>query len=325
MNIKFNWAAASALAAIFSLASMPAYAQSTLVSAESGKLVPIDGAWEFPGCGPDDELPPEEQFDEKEFLVYDGDTVESRVVRYSSKDSSCTGDETVVTEGPFFFRSLGQVQSFGWLLLIEDDFENIVDFIELEPPLRQDFQDTLKFQPDVTVLEYIIDEVTGETETDIVYIDDSGEFWFLYRGEMAEIDTGFGIEEVIVMSRDEPLRKADLGPKPECEIVLSQDTYVDGDTITADVFRLSNPTAERVALEVKVWLGKPDESVKSIVNIGAYGFFRVLAETDIDLGPLWLGTVWPHKPRGEYELSCRVLEPKTGKRIAEDINHFVIE
>ncbi len=324
MKTETNWAAASALAAIFSLASMPAYAQSIFVSAESGKLVPIDGAWEFPGCSkPDDEDDPQEQFDNREFLIFDGNTVESRIIFYETETGICTGAETVVTEGPFPISATGEIEARGWGLVEEDDYGNLIEVFELEPPLRQDFSDTLNVRPTVTRTEIVVPVNGSETETEIeigyAYIDDTGEKWFLYREE------GGNEPFDIVMSPYEPLRQIDLEPKPECEIELSQDTYVDGDTIMASVFRLSNPTAERVALEVKVWLGKPNESVKSIVNIGAYGFFRVLPETDIDLGPLWLGWVGPRKARGEYELSCRVLDPRTGKRIAENINHFTIE
>ena len=63
----------------------------------------------------------------------------------------------------------------------------------------------------------------------------------------------------------------------------------------------------------------------SIFNIGAYGFFRLWAETEIDLGPLWLGKVHEGKPRGEYEVGCRVLDPKTGKMFAEDRDTFEIQ
>ncbi len=313
MNIKFNWAAAFALAAIYSFASMPAFAQSVLVSAEEGGLVPIDGVWEFPGCSEPDPFEPEELFDEKEYLIFDGDTIESRVVLYTSNDGSCTGTETVISE-KFPFWSYGEVTSWGWAEI--DDFGNVV-FVP--PPPRQDSSGPLFAVPIVTNL--VIDLGNGATESGYHYIDDTGEDWYLYR------NAGEDDAPTLYMSPHEPLRKVDIvfEPVPGCEIELSQEIYVNGDTIMADVFRLSNPTAERVALEVKVWLGRPDETVRSIVNIGAYGFFRVPAETDFDLGPLWLGRVWPHKPRGEYELSCRILEPRTGERIAEDLNEFVIE
>ncbi len=320
MKTEINWAAASALAAIFSLASMPAFAQSILVSAESGNLVPIDGVWEFPGCSePDFEDPPEERFDQREYLIYDGNTIESLIIFHSSTDGSCTGDETIVSEKFPIQSNPTPQQSLGWGEI--DDFGMVTI---VAPPLCQDPAacppvGLLNSMPFVT--ETAIDLGNNEFEIGYQYIDDTGDTWYLYR------NAGEDDAPTLYMSPDEPLRKVDIvfEPRVGCEIELSQDTYVDGDTIMANVFRLSNPTAERVALEVKVWLGRPDETVRSIVNIGAYGFFRVPAETDIDLGPLWLGKVWPHKPRGEYELNCRVLDPKTGERIAEDLNEFVIE
>lgn len=313
MKTEINWAAASALAAILSFSSMPAFAQSVIVSAELGGGVPIDGVWEFPGCSEPDPFEPEELFDEKEYLIFDGNTVESRVVLYTSSDGSCTGDETVISEG-FPFWSNGEMESLGWAEI--DDFGNV---IPVPVPLRQDGSGTLNPLPVVTELE--IDLGNGETEIGYHYIDDTGEDWYLYR------NAGEDDAPTLYMSPDEPLRKVDIVFAPEigCEIELTRETYVDGDTVMTDVFRLSNPTSERVALEIKVWLVRPDEKVKSIVNIGAYGFFRVPAETDLDIGPLWLGRVWPHKARGEYELNCRVLDPKTGELIAEDGNVFEIQ
>jgi hypothetical protein len=314
MKSEIKWTVAAALAVIFSLTSMPSYAQSVLISAESGNLVPIDGVWEFPGCFEPDPEEPDELYDQREYLVFDGDTVESRVVFYSSSDGSCTGNETVETEGPFPIQSNGEVLSPGWGEVDDFGFVN-----PLPPPLRQDSSGPLNSAPLIT--EWQIDLGNGEVEIGYNYIDDTGDTWYLYR------NAGEDDAPTLYMSPEEPLLKVDIvfEPEPECEIELTQETYFDGDTIMADVFRVSNPTSERLALEVKAWMVRPDESVKSVFNIGAYGFFRLWPETDIDLGPFWLGRVHQYKPRGEYELGCRVLDPRTGALIAEDRVSFEIQ
>jgi hypothetical protein len=46
---------------------------------------------------------------------------------------------------------------------------------------------------------------------------------------------------------------------------------------------------------------------------------------DPDLGPLPLFPVAPALPRGSYELSCRILDPTTGRLLAADLNPFVIQ
>ena len=111
---------------------------------------------------------------------------------------------------------------------------------------------------------------------------------------------------------------------PECDIQLNQLTYVDGDMVTADVFRIANPTAASLALEWKVWLAVPGLSPIGIVNLGADGSFVLPAGTDVDLGPLPLLPVSAALPRGNYELSCRMLDPVTGELLTEDLNPFEI-
>ena len=45
---------------------------------------------------------------------------------------------------------------------------------------------------------------------------------------------------------------------PTCDIQLNQATYTDGDTVTADVFRIANLTSAPIAAELKVWQGMPE-------------------------------------------------------------------
>jgi hypothetical protein len=115
------------------------------------------------------------------------------------------------------------------------------------------------------------------------------------------------------------------GSSPLCDIQMNQATYTDGDTITANVFRIANLTAALLALEWKVWLGVPGFPPISIFNLGADGTFVLPAGTDYDFGPVSLFSVTAALPRGSYELSCRMLDPVTGELLAEDRNFFDIQ
>jgi len=111
---------------------------------------------------------------------------------------------------------------------------------------------------------------------------------------------------------------------PVCEIELSQTTYVDGETITANVFRIANLTSAQSPSEWKVWLGVPGVPPISIINLGADGSLVLPAGFDVDFGPLPLVPVTAALPGGTYELSCRLLDPVTGGLLSEDLNNFII-
>lgn len=122
-----------------------------------------------------------------------------------------------------------------------------------------------------------------------------------------------------------------FGPCPlpptraECDIEMSQATYVDGETMTANVFRYANLTSSPVALEWKVWLGVPGLAPVPVLNLGADGSFVLPAGTDADLGPVPLLPVNAGLPRGQYEFSCRLLNPVTGRLLREDRNFFDVQ
>jgi hypothetical protein len=110
-----------------------------------------------------------------------------------------------------------------------------------------------------------------------------------------------------------------------CDIQLSQTLYVDGDTVTAATFRLANPGAEAVAVELKSWLEGPGFDPISLINAGADGLLDLQPGFDADIGPLPLATVTPGFPRGRYEWNCRLIDPVTGEIRATDVNFFDIE
>ena len=116
-----------------------------------------------------------------------------------------------------------------------------------------------------------------------------------------------------------------FAPAPVCDIQLTQAHYVDGETITASVFRFANPRAVPVAVEIKGWLGLPTGLAVGTLNVGANGAVMLPAAFDMNLGPVALGAVVPATPRGLYEFSCRLLNPTTGAQLAVDRNRFTIQ
>ena len=111
---------------------------------------------------------------------------------------------------------------------------------------------------------------------------------------------------------------------PICDLRMSQSSYALGETVTVSVVRRVNPGPLPVALEIKMWLQDPTGAITSFENSGADGSMVLPAASDVDSGPLALFGVTEETVRGRYELSCRMLDPLTGKLIAEDRNPFDI-
>lgn len=112
---------------------------------------------------------------------------------------------------------------------------------------------------------------------------------------------------------------------PACAIEMSQATYHVGDTVTVESWRLRNPGASPVAVELKTWLGIPTIAPISIANAGADGSLTLAAGLDLELGPINLFVVSGSFPLGNYEFSCRLLQPVTGETKSEDLNPFAIQ
>lgn len=109
-----------------------------------------------------------------------------------------------------------------------------------------------------------------------------------------------------------------------CDIQMSQASYVNGETVTAQVLRIANPTAAPLAIELKLWFDLPTIPPISFVNIGANGDVVLPAGFDQNFGPLPLATVTEAFPRGTYGFNCRILHPVTGGLSVEDLNPFDI-
>ena len=168
------------------LASFASTALSITVNSESGGAS-INGAWAFPGCNLD--AGEFDDMDYEEFLIFQGNTVESRIVQYASNDQSCSGIGAIGESEIFDFTD-EDVQSLGW---------------EEPPgqPPRQDGNGLLEEFPIVTEIAILI---PGEdSEAMLLYIDDTALIWYLYRGAGGDDDP-----PSLFLSGEEPLIKTDL-------------------------------------------------------------------------------------------------------------------
>ena len=300
MNRTIIWPSGLIAVTLLLLVSLAAKAQSVVINTtESGTPRSLEGVWAFPGCDPSD--PPEPgETDVLEVFIFRGDRFEVRELQYASNDGSCAGHAMSLSSETGTVSIIGEKQNLGW---IDDDI-----------PLRQDGAGPLNATPVVTVLEYAVDD--GSIAGDVYYMDVTAEPWCIYR----EVEFG-------LMGAEEPLCKVniELPPLPKCDIRLNQLAFVDGETVTADVFRLANSAANPVATEIKLWLVVPGIAPVSILNLGSYGGLVLPAGADIDLGPMPLFPVTTALPRGTYEFSCRMLDPMTGEFLALDRESFDIE
>lgn len=184
------------------LASFASSAFSAMVNSEMGGAS-LDGAWSF-GCS-DPDIEDGGIYDEQEFLVYQGNSVESVVYLYASNDESCSGGIVgTESEGPFeIIIEEDPVLIEGWL----GEDENGED-ISVDPPLRQGGGGSLNPNPLASVEIFVI---PGEgDEAGCAYIDDTdqtqnGLNWYLYRCA-GEDDTSF----IPFLDTNEPLIKAEL-------------------------------------------------------------------------------------------------------------------
>ena len=153
-------------------------AWSVTVNSEFGGAS-LDGTWAHGGCSEPDfeDDPPEEQFDQEEFLIFEDKTVEVRLVLYPSIDGSCSGIGNAESE-VFNFTEEDDLQTLGWF---GDDGSE--EGGPVPPPPRQDGSGPLAAEPLATVHAILIPGEDGEEdqiETKYWYIDDTGLNWFLY-------------------------------------------------------------------------------------------------------------------------------------------------
>ncbi len=117
----------------------------------------------------------------------------------------------------------------------------------------------------------------------------------------------------------------ELAADPVCDVQLNQDVYMAGDTVTADVFRVANPSADPRPIELKTWFGIPGMDPLSFFRTGADGSIVLSPGFDQDFGPITLQPVTAGTPPGSYQFDCRLLDPATGEELALDVNMFEVQ
>lgn len=172
----------------------------------------LNGAWGF-GCS-DPDFEEGGIYDEQEFLIYKGNTVESRVYLYASDNETCSGGVVAVeSEGPFdFFIEKEPIEVQGWGYMEEDEFENEF-LVQVPPPARQDGKGSLPagaLNGEAFYASVEIFVIPGEgNEAGCVYVDDTdqtqnGLNWYLYRC------SGEDDAYIPFLDFDEPLVKSEL-------------------------------------------------------------------------------------------------------------------
>jgi hypothetical protein len=156
----------------------------------------LDGAWDHDGCHLN--LGEYDDKDYESFLIFQGNTVEARIVQYASNNESCSGIGIIGESEIFDFTDEGDVQSLGW----EDAPPPCQD-----PDACQGNGGLLDPNPVVTEIAALIPGEEGEEdeiETLYWYIDDTGLNWYLYS------NAGEDDAPTLFMSADEPHIKVDL-------------------------------------------------------------------------------------------------------------------
>lgn len=106
-----------------------------------------------------------------------------------------------------------------------------------------------------------------------------------------------------------------------CEVALTQSSYVDGEMMTIDPWRLANLRSTLIELEIGIWLETPGLPPLSIVD----DVFSVAAQSDENMGPLDMQVVTADSPRGTYSVGCRALDPVTKQLHYEDVEPFEVQ
>jgi len=110
-----------------------------------------------------------------------------------------------------------------------------------------------------------------------------------------------------------------------CDIQLNKTTFVNGDSVIAQVARLANTGSNAVPVEVKLWFEVPGSPPVPFFSTGADGSFVLTKDYNKDFGPLRLATVQASFPRGPYSFNCRLLHAVTGAFLSEGLNQFQIQ
>jgi hypothetical protein len=92
----------------------------------------------------------------------------------------------------------------------------------------------------------------------------------------------------------------------------------------ASSIRFANPSASTKAIEAKVWVEVPGVGPLPVLNVGVDGRLSLAPGAELALGPATLFSVGPTTIRADYQLNCRILNPVTAARVAQELNQFSV-
>ena len=113
---------------------------------------------------------------------------------------------------------------------------------------------------------------------------------------------------------------------PVLEIQASKPSYATGDTVTAQEFRVRNPSASTVPVHLVVSLTIPTIGTITLIDAGSDGSFQLPPNINVNLGPFSLievSSTFP--PRGDWEFKSVMKNPVTGTIISQDLEHFRVQ
>lgn len=108
----------------------------------------------------------------------------------------------------------------------------------------------------------------------------------------------------------------------QIQIDLTKNQYAPGETITAGVARIFNPSDVDRPVELKTWLASTSEEPLSIGNVGSDGQYILAAGSEQDFGPLQVLPEDRDLPAGQYEFNARMLNPVTGDLLSQESSPF---
>ncbi len=117
--------------------------------------------------------------------------------------------------------------------------------------------------------------------------------------------------------------------RPLCDMQLNGTTFVDGDTVTADVFRIANVGTAAIPVEFAIWMEAPGLFPIRILKIGSLEEGTIQSMNlppghEQDDGPIDLFMIDSTFPRGDYVIGLRMVDPVTQKLQTFDLNDFTI-